>query len=310
MAGRAAVVALVSLMAVGAVACSSAFAQNEDEPVAFGTTKETAIRISNLSYLPDGGFICRQLNIVGSECVDPSGGPVACCLTPLTPSPTELFGPYCVSFAPTVVMVQQVGKGFCCDLWAPWTGIIGWVRHEDATQPCGFCGGKTPKENECCTRDRDIVQKYPINGPLEDCPDRVQDEPAHPPRTNFKCGSDEALDAGMGKYLPQGYGQLDWKPNCETHDKCYSTCRADKAQCDATLFNAGLTPSCRDFFVPQITQADQARMEALSNSLQVELVGCLGQVKLFRAFVQDQIGFKFGERAFEAAQRYACRCCP
>ena len=77
--GRVVLGAVLALLTVAAAsACSSARAQTEEE-LAAGFTERESSRLTNL-YLPDGGSVCSQINIVGSDCQDPSGFPTACCI--------------------------------------------------------------------------------------------------------------------------------------------------------------------------------------------------------------------------------------
>jgi hypothetical protein len=296
------------LVAVAVSACSSAIAQTEEERGA-GFTADEPIQVDNL-YLPDGGTQpCHQLNIIGNDCRDPRGFPTACCLYYL-PESTELSGPACSSFAPTLVSIQQVGKGFCCDLFPPETGVDGWRRSEDLTKPCDFCGGKTPKENECCTRDRNIVQKYPIVN-KEDCPNPVQDLPDHPPSTNG-CGSDEARRKGWGRIIPQGYGPIDWTPLCDVHDRCYSTCGSDKAACDGTIAVA-LPGMCVEYYGPLAVLREEEGDSDLAGEAWTNMQNCVGRAQTFMAYITDKAipsRLKtWGQDAFDAAQALVCRCC-
>ena len=205
---------------VAGSACSSALAQTEEE-LAAGFTGENPNRLADL-VLPDGGTICQQINITRTDCHNPApdGFPVACCFYVASPSPTQLQGPACWEFGPSTEEIQQVGKGFCCTRFALGYGPTDWVRFDDFSKACDFCGGKTPGPNECCTPNRDIVPKTPITN-LDDCPGRVQIKEA----TVNGCGQQ---GDPRNIVIPQRFGPVPFFPSCNVHDVCYGTCRNDK----------------------------------------------------------------------------------
>jgi secretory phospholipase A2 len=281
---------LAMLGTVVVSACSSALAQTDQE-LAAGFTERNPIRPINLD-LPDGGYICRQINVTGNECHDPRGFPTACCLTNVPPS-TEPSGPFCLEWAPTLIAVQQVGKGFCCIQNYPGTGSYNWYRYDDETKACDFCGGKTPGPNECCTRDRDVVPKEPIQN-LDDCPDRVK---IKDPTVNG-CGQQGDL---RNIVIPQRFGPVPFAPSCNVHDVCYGTCRSDKASCDTQLRDL-LRSACMNTFAAEIEAIGRAGGDA--RALSLLLNRCLDMADNYFGAVVSM-----GQDAYDKAQKGNCKCC-
>jgi hypothetical protein len=294
-------VLLAAILAVFTVvansACSSALAQTEEE-LAAGFTADNPAFIADL-YLPDGGYTCQQINITGNDCHDPNGFPVACCFYLATPSPSQLQGPGCTEFGPSIVMIQQVGKGFCCARFAFGYGPTDWVRWEDFDKACDFCGGKTPKEDECCTAERDVVKKYPIQN-LDDCPGRAQFKP--PAHTTPPCGP---VKAGPVKraVIPQRYGPVTFEASCIVHDECYSTCRRDKGLCDLEIREL-LRTACQGYFGPRIEAFKRAGADGTARVANTQLQNCVDMAEDFYGAVSD-----LGQEAYEAAQKDFCKCC-
>jgi hypothetical protein len=290
-------------------ACSSALAQGADEEDALAAMdfiRETPWE-DNAILIDGGTGQCHQIAVIGSDCRDPDGRfPASCCVY----SRQALGnGPWCLTWAPTAITIQQVGHGFCCTT-VPF-GSQNWRRWEDVTQACGFCGGVNPGPNECCTQNRDIVQKYPIVN-KSDCPNPVQDLPNHP-QTSNGCGSDAARRAGYGMLVPQGYGPIDWTQICDLHDNCYSTCGADKATCDGT-FVVRLKDTCIEYYAPLVQQLKEDGEFEMATEAQLNLKNCVGRSNSFYNFVSDQVPgvsrFKpFGQQAFDDSQAVVCRCC-
>ena len=305
------VAAIVAVFAgVGSSACSSAFAQTEEEAAA-GFTADNPNRLADL-YLPDGGTQpCQQINITRNDCHDPNGFQVACCFYVATPSPTQLQGPGCWEFGPSIEEMQQVGKGFCCTRFSPGYGPTDWVRFEDFSKACDFCGGKTPGPNECCTRDRDVIPAYPVTDPSV-CPDLMQDPDHKPSITDPPCGSKEMEEKGI--HIPQEIGPVIFSVACGFHDECYSACNKDrdvnyKAQCDTKL-GEDLSSDCSAYWQPAIDNARTPDDRVLAKG---GLSDCLTAARVYFLAVSDKLpvisNSKGGQSAYDKAQREVCRCC-
>jgi len=288
--------ALVAMLTVATgLACTPALAQT-DEELAAGFTAENPNRLVDL-YVADGGYICQQINIIGNDCHDPNGAPVSCCLYYASPAPAQLQGPGCWEYAPSLVQIQQVGKGYCCAHNLIGGGPPGFVRFEDQTKPCEFCGGKTPGPNECCTRNRDIIPAYPVTDPSQ-CPDLRQD-PDHPPSvTDPPCGSEDMVKKGR-RLPPQNPTGAPFYIGCAAHDRCYSTCGSNKAVCDQNL-KVQLAAICDEYFVPLLNNANEVE----ADQIQFAWAYCKGFSWVYYEAVTSR-----GASAFDDAQAKVCRCC-
>src|SRR5262249_11461643 len=89
------------------------------------------------------------------------------------------------------------------------------------------------------------------------------------------------------------YGSADFTPACDTLDMCYSTCNADKEECDID-FNMNLANICEatygGFFYPGSDITDY--------------VNCVSRIKQYSAAV-----VKFGTGSYNDAQEDVCSCC-
>jgi hypothetical protein len=171
-----------------------------------------------------------------------------------------------------------------------------WVRWEDFEKACDFCGGKTPGPNECCTRNRDVVPKFPIVN-LDDCPGRVQIKP--PAHTTPPCGP---AQSGVKRALiPQRFGPVPFAPSCITHDECYSKCGRDKGFCDIQVREL-LRNACMDAFAAEIDA--MARAGDDPRMLSAILNRCLDMADNFFGAVVSM-----GQEAYDTAQKDFCKCC-
>lgn len=142
----------------------------------------------------------------------------------------------------------------------------------------------------CCTA-AGIVRKSPILD-LAACPGRAP-KPGHVPT---------AIPGGCGAGilpvpLPDGYRNVDFRPCCEEHARCYNTCYAPqtglefsrrKADCDTGL-GLCIAALCRQTFLLEEEEA---------------LDACLTAARGYQRTMSD-----FGRAAYDRLQREACDCC-
>lgn len=83
---------------------------------------------------------------------------------------------------------------------------------------------------QCCTPSG-VQPKNPI-ADLSRCPGRVS-HPGYIPYVNG-CGGQ---DSWTGSLIPDSFGTADFRPCCDTHDRCYETCNSAKSACDGSLYN-------------------------------------------------------------------------
>lgn len=233
----------------------------------------------------------RSIDPGANDCpLDGNGQTMACCIW----SDGAYEGrPVCTSWARELMYFRQVGKGLCCHSLPPGTAFRKFEKHDEL---CGFCAGKNPTNEECCTIDLEIVPAYPVRDPSV-CPDLRQD-PAHQPSvTDPPCGSEDM--AKEGKKIPQSPTGAPFYIGCAAHDRCYSTCRAGKALCDENL-KVQLAAICDDFFAPLLANANEVEADQIQMSW--------GYCKGF-SWTYYQAVTRRGASAYESAQAKVCRCC-
>lgn len=114
------------------------------------------------------------------------------------------------------------------------------------------------------------------------CQERVP-KPGYTPEVNG-CGP-----SGYGWTVPDSYGDANWTPACNRHDKCYGTCNESRLKCDV-LMRKSMQHACKRAY-----RRDDERKKMRK---------CLGRARFYFNVVSNS-----GQSAYEAAQDEACDCC-
>lgn len=138
----------------------------------------------------------------------------------------------------------------------------------------------------------DLACEYPI-ADLSKCVKRTPRAGQGPSVTDPPCGKDQLKMPG-GVPAPQGFGKASFKPACEAHDICYSTCHSVSSvreQCEVEFLSA-LKKSCFDAY------SNGLGNWALQNA-------CLAQARFYSSITRGGQGRK----SYDAAQKVVCECC-
>jgi hypothetical protein len=149
-----------------------------------------------------------------------------------------------------------------------------------AARNCLCLGQSYDPQTQCCM-PTGVQPKYPLTSTLA-CPNKVP-HPGYTPATNGCAPS----GGQVAPYVPNQFGQADFRPCCNSRDTCYGTCNSGKSTCDNSFSNC-LSNSC---------------VAAYSNQLSV-LAYCRAAVTTHL----NAVNFG-GAAAFEAGQNVACDCC-
>jgi hypothetical protein len=106
------------------------------------------------------------------------------------------------------------------------------------------------------------------------------------PHPGFKPTSNGCGPKG-GPRISNTFGKANFKPACVAHDRCYDTCRAKKAECDARFFRA-MTTACGNAYPPRSAGRRRCIAEARDRYDAVLILG---------------------HGAYDDAQSQACDCC-
>lgn len=150
-----------------------------------------------------------------------------------------------------------------------------------------------------------FVSNNPINSfdllGLRDCSHKS----GYTPSSN---GCGPASPKWMNWAVPEGFfpslGGYSFTPACNAHDICYGTCCSDKSKCDSD-FLAGMKSQC-DKWVDKLYGAGGVWSWVGDGALkELDRKACYLDAYAFHAAVA-----KGGQKAFDAAQKAACKCPP
>jgi hypothetical protein len=137
---------------------------------------------------------------------------------------------------------------------------------------------------QCCTPEG--TQPKHIIKNLADCPNRTEKQNYEP--TVNGCGPEGGW---LSKVIPDSYGDANFKPACDEHDRCYGKCKSNRDVCDRNL-RRDMERACNNAY-PQHEDFFDHRGVCSSRTN-----------KYFDAV------HSLGKGPYETAQKDACDCCP
>jgi hypothetical protein len=114
------------------------------------------------------------------------------------------------------------------------------------------------------------------------CPNRV-------PRRNYRPTINGCGPSGYGWIIPDSYGEANFTPACNRHDRCYGTCNESRLKCDF-LMRKSMQAACKRAYPGKANTKVRRK--------------CNGRARFYFNKVSAH-----GLSAFEDAQSEACTCC-
>lgn len=116
------------------------------------------------------------------------------------------------------------------------------------------------------------------------CPNRV-------PREGYRPEVNGCGPSGYGWMIPDSFGNANFTPACNHHDRCYGTCNQPRLACDKQM-RQKMRTACERAFSRRDGEENWRRLK------------CLDRANMYFKAVR-----RGGQGAYEDAQNEACTCC-